>query len=415
MKIKKSVKEAMKHLHIDKLKRNQIKPINSILDGHDTLVIAPTSYGKSLIYQIPAIIPKKKLTIVIEPLLALIHDQVEKLQSLDISASYLDSTQTDEGQNTVMKSLRKGDVQILYIAPERLETNILSQIEKNNEIGMVVVDECHCVTTWGNTFRDAYLTIGEHIEALKKRPVVVALSASIPPEDRPQILKHLSMKKVKTFEMSLYRSNLQFMKRTVSSHKNMKRTVSFRENQLHELKRSLKKYHKNRTIIFCATKHIAECVGETLEKVYSDDVLVYHSRKKAQEKELLSGEKSIIVATSALSMGVDVKNVDLVIHYNMPLSLADYYQMAGRAGREGQKSRSILLYNPDDYGLDCALLRDIDDRNVKKSMMKRLDAMKEFCEDTQECMVKTLLQALGDTYDHKCRYCTNCQRRDENV
>lgn len=400
MKIKKSVKEAMKHLHIDKLKRNQIKPINSILDGHDTLVIAPTSYGKSLIYQIPAIIQKKKLAIVIEPLLALIHDQVEKLQSLGISAAYLDSTQTDKEQDTVMKNLRNGDVQILYMAPERLETNILSQIEKENEIRMVVVDECHCVTTWGNTFRDAYLTIGEYIEALRKRPVMVALSASIFPEDRPQILKHLSMKKVKTFEMSLYRSNLQFMKRT----------VSFRKKQLHELKHLLNKYHKNRTIIFCATKHIAEFVGETLEEMYSDDVLVYHSRKKAQEKELLSGEKSIIVATSALSMGVDVKDVDLVIHYNMPLSLADYYQMAGRAGREGQKARSILLYNPDDYGLGCALLGDIDDKNIKKSMMKRLDAMKEFCEDTKECMVKTLLQALGDTYDRKCRYCTNCQR-----
>lgn len=405
MKIKKSVKEAMKHLHIDKLKRNQIKPINSILDGHDTLVIAPTSYGKSLIYQIPAVIQEKELTVVIEPLLALIHDQVEKLQSLGISAAYLDSTQTDKERDTVMKNLRNGDIQILYMAPERLETNILSQIEQKNEIGMVVVDECHCVTTWGNTFRNAYLTIGEHIKALRKRPVVVALSASIFPEDRPQILKHLSMKKVKTFEVSLYRSNLQFMKRTVSS----------RKKQLHELKHLLNKYHKNRTIIFCATKHIAEFVGEKLEEVHSDDVLVYHSRKKAQEKELLSGKKSIIVATSALSMGVDVKDVDLVIHYNMPLSLTDYYQMAGRAGREGQKARSILLYNPDDYGLNCALLDDIDDKNIKKSMMKRLDAMKEFCEDTKECMVKTLLQALGDTYDRKCRYCTNCQRRDENV
>lgn len=405
MKLKKTVKEAMELLQIKKLKRNQIKPINSILGKHDTLVIAPTSYGKSLIYQIPAVIQKKKLTVVVEPLLALIHDQVEKLQNLGIPAVYLDSTQTDKEQNTVKENLRNGDVQILYMAPERLETNILSQIEKKNEIGMVVVDECHCVTTWGNTFRETYQTIGEHIEGLKKRPIVVALSASVLPEDRPQILKYLSTKKVKTFEMSLYRSKLQFMKRTVSS----------RKNQLRELKRSLKKYHKNRTIIFCATKHIAESVGETLKKVYSDDVLVYHSRKKAQEKELLSGEKSIIVATSALSMGVDIKDVDLVIHYNMPLSLTDYYQMAGRAGREGQKARSILLYNPDDYSLGCALLGDIDDKNVKKAMMMRLDAIKEFCEDTKECMVKTLLQALGDTYDRKCRYCTNRQRRDENV
>ena len=129
MKIKKTVKEAMELLQIKKLRRNQIKPINSILDKHDTMVIAPTSYGKSLIYQIPAIIQKKKLTVVIEPLLALIHDQVEKLQRLGISAAYLDSTQTDKEQNTVMENLRKGNVQILYMAPERLETNILSQIE----------------------------------------------------------------------------------------------------------------------------------------------------------------------------------------------------------------------------------------------------------------------------------------------
>lgn len=400
MKLKPSVKGAMKQLNIDKLKRNQIKPINSILDGQDTMVIAPTSYGKSLLYQIPAIIQKKKLTVVIEPLLALIHDQVEKLQQRNISAAYLDSTQTHKEQDIVKEDLRNRKVQLFYIAPERLETGILSQIEKNNEIGMVVVDECHCVATWGNTFRDAYLTIGKHIEGLKRRPVVVALSASIPPENRPQIIEHLSMEKVKTFEMSLYRSNLQFMKHTVSS----------RKEQLHELKRSLKKYHKSRAIVFCATKHIAESVGEVLEKVYPDDVLVYHSRKKGQEQELLFGKKSIIVATSALSMGVDMRDVDLVIHYNMPLSLPDYYQMAGRAGREGQKARSILLYNPDDYGLNCVLLGDIDDRKVKKTMLNRLDAMKEFCEDSKECMVKTVLQALGDTYEHKCRYCTNCQK-----
>lgn len=400
MKLKPTVKEAMQQLNIDKLKRNQIKPINSILDGQDTMVIAPTSYGKSLIYQIPAVIPKKKLTVVIEPLLALIHDQVEKLQQRNISAAYLDSTQTHKEQDIVKEDLRNRKVQLFYIAPERLDTGILSQIEKNNEIGMVVVDECHCVATWGNGFRDAYLTIGEHIEGLQKRPVVVALSASILPEDCPQIIAFLSMQKVKTFKMSLYRSNLQFMKRTVSS----------RKEQLHELKRSLRKYHKSRTIVFCATKHIAESVGEVLEKVYPDDVLVYHSRKKGQEQELLSGKKSIIVATSALSMGVDMRDVDLVIHYNMPLSLPDYYQMAGRAGREGQKARSILLYNPDDYGLNRVLLGDIDDRKVKKTMLNRLDAMKEFCEDSKECMVKTVLQALGDTYEHKCRYCTNCQK-----
>lgn len=400
MKIKKTVKEAMKLLQIKKLRRNQIKPINSILDGHDTLVIAPTSYGKSLIYQIPAIIQKKKLAIVIEPLLALIHDQVEKLQSLGISAAYLDSTQADKEQDAVMKNLCNGDVQILYMAPERLETNILSQIEKKNQVGMVVVDECHCVAVWGNTFRKAYLTIGEYIDQLKEHPAVVALSATALPEDRPEIIALLSMRKVKTFEMNLYRNNLRFMKRMTSS----------RKEQLKELKRCLKKYRKRTAIVFCSTIPHAEGVTESLKKIYPDDVIVYHSRNKRKEKEMLAGEKRIVVATSALSMGVDVKDVDLVIYYNMPLSLADYYQMAGRAGREGQSAQSILLYNPDDYCTNRAMLHDVEDKSVRKALLARLDEMKEFCEDEAHCMVKSLLQALGDSYNRECRYCTNCQR-----
>lgn len=400
MKFKKSVKEAMSFLHIEKLRRNQIKPLNAILKGQDTLVIAPTSYGKSLIYQIPAVIQKETITVVIEPLLALMHDQVEKLQRLGINAAYLDSTQTGKEQDGIMEDLCNGVINILYVAPERLRSGILSMIVKSNEIGMVVIDECHCVATWGYTFRESYLMIGEYIRALKKRPVVVALSASVFSDDIPQIIESLSMKNVKIFEMSLYRSNLQFMKRMTPT----------RKEQLKELKRCLKKYRKHTAIVFCSTRELAEIVATKLKKVYPDDVMVYHSRNKKQEAEMLSGVKSVIVATSALSMGVDIRDVDLVVHYNMPLSLADYYQMAGRAGREGQAARSILLYNPDDYHTNLALLKDIEDKSIKKAMIDRLDSMKEFCEDTKHCMVKSLLQALGDPYDHRCRYCTNCQK-----
>lgn len=400
MKLRPSVKRAMKLLRIDKLKKNQVKPINAILDGNDTMVIAPTSYGKSLIYQIPAVIQKDALTVVIEPLLALIHDQVEKLQNLGISAAYLDSTQSKSDRERVMKALHRGSVQLLYLAPERIESNILSEVEENNHIGMVVVDECHCVVSWGHTFRESYLTIGKYIDRLKYRPVVVALSATALPEDRSEIMELLSMWETTIFEVDLYRSNLRFMKRMTPS----------RRQQLKELKHCLKKYRRNTAIVFCSTREHAEGVASELKKLYPDDVMVYHSRNKRQEKEMLSGEKSIIVATSALSMGVDVRNVDLVIHYNMPMSLADYYQMAGRAGREWQGARSILLYNPDDYYTNRAMLRDIEDKSVKKTALARLDDVKEFCEDKKHCMVRALLQALGDPYDHECRYCTNCQR-----
>lgn len=400
MKIKKSVKEAMKLLQIKKLRRNQVKPINSVLDGNDTLVIAPTSYGKSLLYQIPAVINSGKLTVVIEPLLALIHDQIEKLQQLGIAAVYLDSTQSKAEREQVMKSLDEGEVTLLYLAPERLETGILLKIDKHNRIGLVVVDECNCVVSWGYAFREAYLEIGEWIYRLKKKPVILALSATVIPEDRSQIMELLSMEDVKTFEESLYRSNLAFMKRMTSTRKAQQR----------ELNRCMKKYHKRTTIVFCNTKSAVENVARYLEGLYPGDVMAYHSSKKCEEKAMLSGEKRIIVATSALSMGVDVRDVDLVIHFNMPLSIADYCQMSGRAGREGKKARSILLYNADDYYTAQALIGEIEDRNAKQRAQSRLDEMKEFCEDTKHCMVQAMLRALGDASTGKCRYCTNCQR-----
>ena len=400
MKIRKSVKRAMHLLQIEKLRRNQLKPINEILDGHDTMVIAPTSFGKSLLYLIPALTLDTGITIVIEPLLALIHDQVYRLRKLDISASYLDSTQSKSEQSTVMDDLRKCRVKILYVAPERLETGILSWIEEYSQIKIIVVDECHCVVSWGDTFRDAYRSIGEYIDSLKHRPVIVALSATAIPEDRPRIMKLLSMRSAKEFAVSLYRSNLSLMKKNVPSG----------YGHLSELKKCLKKYHRHTTIVFCNTKAATENVAKELKKIYRSEVMAYHSRCKEQEQDMLSGKKHIIVATSALSMGVDIRNVDLIIHYNMPISLADYYQMAGRAGREGQHGRSILLYDPDDYTENYWLLRQIDDKKASDRALKRLDEMKEFCEDEEQCMAITLLNALGDSRKNACRYCTNCQK-----
>ena len=400
MKIRKSVKRAMHLLKIEKLRKNQLKPINAILDGHDTMVIAPTSFGKSLIYLIPAIIRQDKLTVVIEPLLALMHDQVQKLRSLGIAAAYLDSTQSKSERSAVMEQLGTRKLRILYIAPERLETGILPQIEDTSPIGMIVVDECHCVVSWGDAFRDAYRSIGEYIDSLKHHPVIVALSATAIPEDRPRIMKLLSMRSVKEFAVSLYRSKLSLMKKNVASG----------YGHLSGLKKCMKKYHRHTTIVFCNTKAAAENVAKELKKIYRSEVMAYHSGCKEQEQDMLSGKKHIIVATSALSMGVDIRDVDLIIHYNMPMSLADYYQMAGRAGREGQHVRSILLYDSDDYTENYWLLRQIDDKKARDRALKRLDEMKEFCEDEEQCMVITLLNALGDIRNKACRYCTNCQK-----
>ena len=399
MKLRKSVKSAMEILGIEQLRKNQLKPINAILDGYDTMVIAPTSFGKSLLYQIPAVI-SDDLTVVVEPLLALMHDQARKLNELGISAACLDSTLTNGEREDVWKLLKKGKLKLLYLSPEQLDNGVLHNAAKYNHIGMVVVDECHCVTQWGSTFREDYLKIGRSIDKLPYHPTVVAMSASVIPEDRETIMELLSMRDAKCFAMPLYRSNLTFSRKIVSNRTEAKKV----------LLKQMKNHHKHTTIIFCNTVKAVEFVAKKLEEKYAGEVIQYHGKDKRHEREMLAGQKHIIVATSALSLGVDLRGVDLVIHFNMPLSLAEYSQMAGRAGREGQKARSILIYNPDDYHTNYGLLQSIEDDMARTTAIARLDEMKEFCEDEKHCMVKRLLKALGDPHNTRCRYCTNCQK-----
>ena len=400
MKIQKKVKLAMEQLHIAKLRPNQLKPINRVLDGKDTLLIAATSFGKSLVAQIPAVVVRDKLTIIIEPLTALMHEQVKKLKNLGVSAAYLDSTQAKDERRQVREMLRNRELTILYLSPERLQPECMPYEVHENDVGLVVVDECHCVTAWGHTFREAYLHIGDFIDSLKDRPTVLAMTASAPPEDRDEIIELLSMQDAKCITNSLYRSNLHFMKQMVTS----------RSEQIKALKKSLKKFHRHTTMIYCSTQNTVEEIAKRLRKIYPGEVVAYHGRNKKGERDMLSGEKHIIVATSALAMGVSIQNVDLVIHYNMPLSVPDYYQMSGRAGREGQKARSILIYNSSDYYSNRAMLKDIDDRDTRKTVMERLDAMKELCEDGELCIYSMILEALGEARETRCRYCTNCQK-----
>ena len=401
MKYSKSVKQAMKRLGIEKLRPKQGQAISSILKGHDTMVIAPTSFGKSALYLIPAIIQSDKLTIVVEPLLALMHDQVKHLREHQIRAAYLDHTQTMENQMEVIELLQAEQVHILFVSPERLRSERFQNAISDISIGMVVVDECHCVISWGSTFREDYLHIGVFIDSLPKHPVVVAVTATAAPQDREQIQKLLSMKpESKCFAYSLYRSNLTFLVKPVASRTEKRR----------KLQKLLKKYHANTTIIFCATKVGAEAVAEDLKILYPGDVAVYHSREKKLEKAILAGKKHVIVATTALSMGVDIRNVDLVIHFDLPKSLEEYYQQAGRGGRERQHSRSILLYDPVDYQRNYGLLCQIPDKSARKRAMGQLDQVKELCDEKHRCLVKMMLNFLGESPRRNCRYCTNCQK-----
>lgn len=403
MDIKRSVKDAQAQLGIKDLRKHQTGPINSILAYQDTMVIAPTSAGKSAIYQIPALI-FSGMTLVVEPTLSLMYDQVNKLRSMGIKASSVDSSLSANERYHVLRQAAKGKVKILFVTPERLQKEQFLDAVQDVEISMVAVDECHCVTSWGHGFRPDYLEIGAFIKNLPYRPVIVALTATAAPEMRSEICGSLSMISTKVFINSLYRPNLHFMKRSFVSH----------EAKLKELKRLLKHHKDGSCIIYCNTKKMTDAVYKKVESWFPGDAAKCHSNlsgreRAANELSFLTGERRIMTATSAFGMGIDKADVDLIIHFNLPLSLIDYYQQAGRAGRAGQKAKCVLLYCEDDYHVNRTLLKENADRPSRKAAFKELDQMKEYAESA-ECLTRQVLSALGERLDKPCGSCTNCQK-----
>lgn len=404
MDIKRDIKSAQKQLGIEKLRKHQVKPINSILDHRDTMVIAPTSSGKSAIYQVPALI-FSGMTLVIEPTLSLMYDQVDKLTSHGISAAYIDSTMSTNDYSHILKRIAKSKVKILFVTPERLQNRKFLKAIKAVEISMVVVDECHCVTSWGYGFRPDYLLIGEFIDTLPHRPVVAALTATATSDMRKEICDLLSMDQPEVFINSLHRPNLHFIKRSFVSD----------EAKLKELKRLLKKHKNGSCIVYCNTKKMTDAVYDKVCEWYPDDVVKCHSNlagqgRKRNELLFLDGKRHIMIATSAFGLGIDQSNVDLVIHFNLPLSLLDYYQQAGRAGRAGQNAKCILLYCENDYPVNRTILKETDDKSARKDALRALDRMKEYAESTG-CLTSQILSALGEKLDKPCGSCTNCQKR----
>ncbi|MCI8440746.1 MAG: ATP-dependent DNA helicase RecQ [Oscillospiraceae bacterium] len=403
MDIKRSIKQAQNQLGIDKLRKHQVDPINSILDGNDTMVIAPTSAGKSVIYQIPALL-FSGMTLVIEPTLSLLYDQVNKLQSIGIKAASIDSAMPAYERSRILERTAKGKIKLLFVTPERLQKEKFLTAIMSSTISLVVVDECHCVTSWGYGFRSDYLKIGEFIDSLTNRPIVAALTATAAPEERKGICKLLSMQNSNVFVQSLRRKNLHFLKRSFVSD----------EEKLYDLKSLLKKHKSGSCIVYCNTKKMTDAVYDEVREWYPDDVAKCHSNlggqsRKANEQQFLSGEKHIMVATSAFGMGIDKEDVDLVIHFNIPLSLVDYYQQAGRAGRAGQSAKCVLLYCEDDYFVNRMICKEISNKSACKVALAALDAMKEYAE-SDACLTRQLLSALGEETTKRCGSCTNCQK-----
>ncbi|MEQ2443494.1 RecQ family ATP-dependent DNA helicase [Pseudoflavonifractor sp. CLA-AP-H29] len=404
MDLKKSVKQATITLGIKgELKEDQYKAIKDGMDGHDLLVIAPTSYGKSVIPQVLALV-EQGLTVVVVPTLSLLHDQVEQLEQRNIIVGAIASDCGLWTESDIQDALDQYGYLILYTTPESLWKLDVSNIP----VSLLVVDECHCVTSWGYGFREDYLKIGTFVDQLYYRPQVIAMTATAPIADRKEIKKLLHMRHVKEHVVSLYRPKLTFSVHSFVSE-------DARQKKLKSLLKQHMKSDSGSCIVYCNTKANAKDIYDLVKEWYPKHAAICHSNlpngeRKRNEQAFMRGERRIMVATSAFGMGINKADVRLVIHYNLPLSIIDYYQQAGRAGRDGEKARCILLYNKSDYDMNRYIIEQNQESKALDYSLNALDEMKEYADSENGCMVQRMLTVLGDPMDHSCGKCTICQK-----
>ena len=422
MDMKRHLKSALKQLGLDKPRKAQIIPMNTLDAERDAIVIAATGSGKQVIYETVGLAHSDKLTIVIEPLLALIYNQVQTLQDHGVSADYIDMTRSKEDIDKILNKARKGKLNFLYVTPERLQNHSFIEIMQHSDIFMVVVDECHAIMEWGYTFRDAYLHIGDFINKLKRKPVICACSATIPADSMDIIRDSLYMDKPVILRSDLRRDNLILLKKDVTCNKKtLEERLEFRIKKLCKL---IDKYHKNGSVlIFAQTTTYVDTLYNILEEKYPDDVTRYHSRVKPERRkkqllfDFLQGKRKIMIATSAFSMGIDVSDIELVVHFNAPVSMTDYIQQIGRAGRDGRKAHCVLLYdrNGDDEAISNSFIKKAKKQSPKaaKTIKARLSQVRDFIH-SDSCMVCDILEYQGQHETKTCKRCTVCAQKRKN-
>ena len=410
MKIKYEIQDAMNTLGIRKLRKHQIEPVNRIQSRDDVLVISPTSSGKSAMFQIPAIVEwhkEQRWVLVIEPTISLMEDQVRALQEKGVPAEALSSHTQHQGK-TILERLANHQVALLYVTPERLLSPGFQEAVRYNCPWLIVVDEAHCVLDWGHTFRKSYLMIKSFVKNLKRRPVIAAFTATAPPEYRKDIAAYLGMKEPKIFLNSLARKNITLLREDCSS-------LSIKQ-RLARVNYNIKKYRKGgRVVVYCASRKNVDLVANYLSKKFPGEVVKCHAymdseKRQKHEYQFASGTKPIIVASTAFGMGIDARDIRLVIHFNLPLNVIDYYQQIGRAGRDGEKSHAVLLYHPDDITLAHFIL---DKEQFSEHLRTRLDSRLEELVSIvkgDKCLPRQVLLALGEASGQDCGRCSNCQR-----
>lgn len=392
-----------KYYGYNSFRKGQYEIINNILYKRDTFCILPTGGGKSICYQIPALL-FKGVTIVISPLIALMKDQVDNLRSNGINAEYINSTQNLESIDNIMERCRNGEVKLLYIAPERLENEFFKRKLRSLNISQLAIDEAHCVSMWGHDFRRSYGLINDFISSLRIRPVVTAFTATATEVVRKDVVKLLGLRMPYVYIGSFDRDNLSIR-------------VHIEEDKLELVKDIIKDKENEAGIIYCATRKEVDGLYFYLKDL-GYDVLKYHGGLKDEEKEyyqdeFLNENSNVMIATNAFGMGIDKSNVRYIVHFTMSKNIESYYQEIGRAGRDGAMSECHILFNRSDIRTLEYLIYTTVQIDRKELEIKKLQSMIDFCE-SKECLRTFILKYFGEEEVREyCNNCSNCLNSDE--